>query len=76
MFERYTEHARRAIFFARYETSQVGSPLIETEHLLLGILREQKELMRHLLPKRELRVRASGNRGTNKAGVRESLNQC
>ena len=50
MLERYTEKARRVIFFARYEASQVGSPLIETEHLLLGILREQKELMRHLLP--------------------------
>ncbi len=40
MFERYTEPARRAIFFARYEASQVGSATIETEHLLLGLLRE------------------------------------
>ena len=36
MFERYTEKARRVIFFARYEASQFGSPYIETEHLLLG----------------------------------------
>ena len=35
--ERYTEKARRAIFFARYEASQFGSPYIETEHLLLGL---------------------------------------
>jgi len=35
MFERYTEKARRVIFFARYEASQFGSPYIETEHLLL-----------------------------------------
>lgn len=40
MFERYTEHARRAIFFARYEASQFGSPEIGTEHLLLGIVHE------------------------------------
>src|SRR5262245_18868456 len=40
MFERYTEKARRVIFFARYEASQYGSPYIETEHLLLGLLRE------------------------------------
>jgi hypothetical protein len=40
MFERYTEKARRCIFFARYEASMFGSPYIETEHLLLGILRE------------------------------------
>jgi len=44
MFERYTEKARRAIFFARYEASQFGSPYIETEHLLLGLLREDKTL--------------------------------
>ena len=40
MFERYTEKARRVIFFARYEASQFGSPYIETAHLLLGLLRE------------------------------------
>jgi len=39
MFERYTETARRVIFHARYEASKFGSPYIETEHLLLGILR-------------------------------------
>jgi ATP-dependent Clp protease ATP-binding subunit ClpA len=44
MFERYTVKARRVIFFARYEASQFGSPLIETEHLLLGLLREDKAL--------------------------------
>ncbi len=44
MFERYTEKARRVIFFARYEASQFGSLYIETEHLLLGLLREDKAL--------------------------------
>jgi hypothetical protein len=44
MFERYTEKARRVIFFARYEASQYGSPYIETEHLLLGLLREDRAL--------------------------------
>jgi ATP-dependent Clp protease ATP-binding subunit ClpA len=49
MFERYTEKARRAIFFARYEASQYGSTCIDTEHLLLGILREDKVLTTRLL---------------------------
>lgn len=40
MFERYTEKARRTIFFSRYEASQYGSRYIETEHLLLGLMRE------------------------------------
>jgi ATP-dependent Clp protease ATP-binding subunit ClpC len=44
MFERYTEKARRVIFFARYEASQFGAPAIEPEHLLLGLLREDKTL--------------------------------
>ncbi len=49
MFERYTEKARRAIFFARYEASQYGSTTIETEHLLLGIIREDHALTRRFL---------------------------
>jgi ATP-dependent Clp protease ATP-binding subunit ClpC len=48
MFERYTEKARRTIFFARYEACQLGSPYIETEHLLLGLLRENRGLVRLL----------------------------
>ena len=40
MFERYTEKARRTIFFARQEASNFGSPYIETEHLLLGLLND------------------------------------
>jgi ATP-dependent Clp protease ATP-binding subunit ClpC len=42
MFARYTEKARRVIFFARYEASEFGSPIIDTEHLLLGLVREEK----------------------------------
>jgi ATP-dependent Clp protease ATP-binding subunit ClpC len=49
MFERYTENARRVIFFGRYEASQFGSPHIESEHLLLGILREDKSLTNRFL---------------------------
>jgi ATP-dependent Clp protease ATP-binding subunit ClpA len=49
MFERYTEKARRVIFFARYEASQYGSPYIETEHLLLGLLREDRALAKRFL---------------------------
>jgi hypothetical protein len=48
MFERYTEKARRVIFFARYEAIQFGSPMIDTEHLLLGMLREDESLRRWL----------------------------
>jgi len=49
MFERYTEKARRTIFFARYEASQFGGSHIDTEHLLLGLLREDKALANRFL---------------------------
>jgi uncharacterized protein (TIGR02246 family) len=49
MFERYTEMARRVIFFARYEASQYGSPYMESEHFLLGLLREDLALVRRFL---------------------------
>lgn len=50
MFERYTEQARRVVFFAYYEANHYCSPFIETEHLLLGILREYPELTKLLPP--------------------------
>jgi hypothetical protein len=50
MFERYTERARRVIFFARYEASRLGSETIEVPHLLLGLLREDKVLAHRFLP--------------------------
>jgi ATP-dependent Clp protease ATP-binding subunit ClpC len=44
MFERYTEKARRTIFFGRYEATMAGSDRIEPQHLLLGSIRENKSL--------------------------------
>ena len=61
MFERYTEKARRTIFFARYEASKFASGQIETEHLLLGLLREDKTLFKYF------------SRATNSESVRNEL---
>ena len=52
MFERYTERSRRVIFFARYEALQYGSPMISPEHILLGLLREDKTISARFLPLR------------------------
>jgi len=52
MFEKYTEKARRVIFFARFEASQLGSRYIDAEHILLGLVREDKKLGR-FFPKGE-----------------------
>lgn len=50
MFERYTEKARRVIFLARYEASQYGSHQIKSEHILLGLLRDDAGVMHRALP--------------------------
>jgi ATP-dependent Clp protease ATP-binding subunit ClpA len=45
MFERFTIEARRAVFFARYEASVLGSTEIECTHMLLGLLREARSML-------------------------------
>jgi uncharacterized protein (TIGR03435 family) len=54
MFERFTEPARRALFFARYETSQIGGAAIEPEHLLLGLAREGTGIVADLFARASL----------------------
>jgi uncharacterized protein (TIGR03435 family) len=40
MFNRFTARARRVLFYARSQVSQLGSLAIEPEHILLGVLDE------------------------------------
>ncbi len=56
MFEKYNEKARRALFFARYEASKLGSRVIESEHILLGILREGEEAVGEILQHFEVKA--------------------
>lgn len=58
MFERYTEEARRVIFFARYEASTLASSSIEAEHLLLGLLREAHGVVGKVFHLRQLTYEA------------------
>jgi len=44
MFERFTERARRAVVLAQEEARQLDHNYIGTEHLLLGLLREDDGL--------------------------------
>jgi ATP-dependent Clp protease ATP-binding subunit ClpC len=55
MFEKYNEKARRALFFARYEASKLGSKVIESEHVLLGILREGEDVTREIFARFNVR---------------------
>jgi ATP-dependent Clp protease ATP-binding subunit ClpC len=68
MFERYTEKARRVIFFARQEASELGGPAIEPHHILLGLIREDQQLIGRfcniiLPPLHELRDRIRASTG-------------
>src|SRR5882724_9969469 len=69
MFERFTERARRAIFSARYEASNFGSPHIEPEHLVLGLLREDpalRELLQGGNAVEAIRKRVEAHAGSSK----------
>ncbi|MDQ1590220.1 MAG: ATP-dependent Clp protease ATP-binding subunit ClpC [Pyrinomonadaceae bacterium] len=73
MFERYTEKARRVIFFARYEASQFGAPAIEPEHLLLGLMREDKTLTARFLARAQASLEAIRKEIEGRAPLREKI---
>jgi hypothetical protein len=72
MFERYTELARRTLFFARYEASQSGSLSIEPAHLLLGLMRENKGATASILARAQI-TRADLHVGAEPATAATSL---
>jgi ATP-dependent Clp protease ATP-binding subunit ClpC len=72
MFERYTDRARRVIFFARREAVELGSPSIETEHLLLGVLREDRALCARILGSEDA-VLSVGSQIRAEAIIREKI---
>src|SRR5512136_3089825 len=73
MFERYTERARRVLFFARYEASQLGSISIETEHLLLGLIREGKGLTSRIFARSHLSLDGIRKEIEGRTVVRETV---
>ncbi len=76
MFERYTEKARRVIFFARYEALQYGSLVISPEHILLGLMREDKTMSARFFPFRSsLTVDAIRREVESRIVLREKMPQ-
>ena len=49
MYERFTEQARRALYFARYEAHQANAPVADTEHLLVGLVAVDSPLLKEVL---------------------------
>ena len=54
MFERFTERARQVVVLAQDESRTLGHDYIGTEHILLGLLREQEGLAAHVLESLDL----------------------
>ena len=73
MFERFTESARRALFFARYETTQLGATSIETEHILFGLSRDIKGLVARIFALSEVSAASIREEIEGRAVFRESL---
>ena len=51
MWQRFTERARKVILLAQEEAQRMGSSRVDTEHLLLGLAREQEGVAAHVLDK-------------------------
>jgi ATP-dependent Clp protease ATP-binding subunit ClpA len=56
VFERFTERARQVVVLAQEEARRLGHDYIGTEHLLLGLLREQEGLAVRVLESLDVTV--------------------
>ncbi len=56
MFERYTDAAKRAIFFARVEANHRNADCISPEYMLAGVIRETASTFADIAPLKELAV--------------------
>ena len=69
MFDRYSERARRVLFFSRYELTQLGGSTIDPAHVLLGLLRDSNGIHTLLanwnipLPELRLQIEQGVTRG-------------
>lgn len=61
MWQRFTERARKVVFYAQEEAQKFGEGYVSTEHLLLGLVRESDSVAARVLEKLNVtlnRVRA------------------
>ena len=49
MWQRFTERARRVVFFAQQEAERLGESFVSTEHLLLGLIKEKDSVAARIL---------------------------
>ena len=49
MWQRFTERARKVVFYAQEEAGRLGENYVSTEHLLLGLVRENDSVAARVL---------------------------
>jgi ATP-dependent Clp protease ATP-binding subunit ClpA len=54
MWQRFTERARRVVFFSQEEAGRLGESYVSTEHLLLGLVRENDSVAARILIKMDV----------------------
>ena len=63
MFERFTDRARRVVVLAQEEARMLNHNYIGTEHILLGLMREERSTAATILSEKGMRL----------AGAREDI---
>src|SRR6185369_4229853 len=83
MWQRFTERARRIIFFAQEEAARIGENYVGPEHILLGLVRENDSVAARILDRLDVplgRIRSEIERqmphGQVKLGQDMQLTPC
>ncbi|MFQ3610332.1 MAG: ATP-dependent Clp protease ATP-binding subunit [Fimbriimonadales bacterium] len=73
MWQRFTERARKVIFYAQEEAQRLGDTQVSTEHLLLGLVRESDSVAARILDRLGVslqRIRAEIERYASRGDIR------
>src|SRR5580700_6505549 len=75
MWQRFTERARKVVFYAQEEAQKFGEGYVSTEHLLLGLVRESDSVAARVLEKLNVslnRIRAEVEKQLPRGDARPS----
>ncbi len=75
MWQRFTERARKVVFFAQEEATKFGEGYVSTEHLLLGLVRETDSVAARVLDRLGValsRIRAEVEKQLPRGDARQS----
>src|SRR4030088_3158551 len=73
MFERFTDRARRVVVLAQEEARMLNHNYIGTEHILLGLLREEKSLAARVLESLDITLEWARTEVTRLVGFSEEV---